>query len=109
MSLSRFAIAAAVVTAVGSAASPPPNTGSISGCTPTKGTDSKGIYRSKFDDATGKLSRPELAAEMDSPSFITIHPNKKFLYARSARATVRTADRSLRSRLDAKTGALVRS
>ena len=42
---------------------------------------SKGIYRSKFDDATGKLSAPELAAEMGSPSFVAIHPTNKFLYA----------------------------
>src|SRR5580692_7162791 len=42
---------------------------------------SKGIYRSKFDDKTGKLSEPELAAEVPSPSFLAIHPNGKFLYA----------------------------
>ncbi len=48
----------------------------------TGGKDgSKGIHRSKFDDATGKLSEPEVAAEMGSPSFLAIHPNKKFLYA----------------------------
>src|SRR5262249_13933272 len=42
---------------------------------------STGIYRSKLDGATGKLAEPELAAEMVSPSFLTIHPNGKFLYA----------------------------
>jgi 6-phosphogluconolactonase len=42
---------------------------------------SKGIYRAKFDAATGKLGTPELAAEMGSPSFLAIHPNGKFLYA----------------------------
>lgn len=42
---------------------------------------SKGIHRSKFDSKTGKLSEPEVAAEMGSPSFVAIHPNKKFLYA----------------------------
>jgi 6-phosphogluconolactonase len=42
---------------------------------------SQGIYRAKFDSATGKLGRPELAAEMGSPSFLAIHPNGKFLYA----------------------------
>ena len=42
---------------------------------------SKGIYRAKFDAATGKLGEPELAAEMGSPSFVAIHPNGKFLYA----------------------------
>jgi 6-phosphogluconolactonase len=42
---------------------------------------SKGIYRARFDAATGKLGQPELAAEMGSPSFLAIHPNGKFLYA----------------------------
>src|SRR5262245_15645721 len=42
---------------------------------------SKGIYRTKFDTATGKLAAAELAAEMGSPSVLTIHPNGKFLYA----------------------------
>src|SRR5947207_943862 len=42
---------------------------------------SQGIYRSKLDGHTGKLTAPELAAEMGSPSFVTIHPNNKFLYA----------------------------
>jgi 6-phosphogluconolactonase len=42
---------------------------------------SKGIYVSRFDDTTGKLSAPELAAETANPSFLAIHPSKKFLYA----------------------------
>jgi 6-phosphogluconolactonase len=42
---------------------------------------SKGIYRSKFDNKTGRIGEAELAAEMGSPSFVAIHPNKKFLYA----------------------------
>lgn len=42
---------------------------------------SKGIYRAKLDAKTGKLSEPEVAAEMGSPSFVTIHPTGKFLYA----------------------------
>jgi 6-phosphogluconolactonase len=42
---------------------------------------SKGIYRSKMDAHTGKLTEPELAAEMGSPSFLAVHPNGKFLYA----------------------------
>jgi 6-phosphogluconolactonase len=48
----------------------------------TGGKDgSKGIYRSKFDNQTGTLGAAELAAEMESPSFVTIHPSGKFLYA----------------------------
>ena len=41
---------------------------------------SQGIYVSKFDAATGQLSPPELAAETGSPSFLEIHPSKKYLY-----------------------------
>jgi 6-phosphogluconolactonase len=42
---------------------------------------SQGIYVSRFHAATGELSEPELAAEMVNPSFLTISPNHKFLYA----------------------------
>ncbi|MBL9190285.1 MAG: lactonase family protein [Opitutaceae bacterium] len=45
------------------------------------GPKSKGIYRAKFDAATGRLSAAELAAECSSPSFLAVHPNGKFLYA----------------------------
>lgn len=42
---------------------------------------SKGIYVSRFDTATGKLSEPNLAAETANPSFVALHPNRRFLYA----------------------------
>jgi len=42
---------------------------------------SKGIYASRFDAATGKLTEPELAAETRNPSFLALNPNKRFLYA----------------------------
>ena len=45
------------------------------------GPKSKGIYVSRFDSATGKLSSPELVAETKSPSFLALHPNGRFLYA----------------------------
>lgn len=45
------------------------------------GAKSKGIYVSRFDSATGKLSEPELAAETQSPSFLAVNPAGKFLYA----------------------------
>ena len=45
------------------------------------GEKSKGIYLSHFDTSSGKLTPPELAAETKSPSFLAIHPNKRFLYA----------------------------
>src|SRR5258708_24916587 len=46
--------------------------------TPAK---SKGIYVSRLDLATGKLSPPQVAAETTSPSFLAIHKNGKYLYA----------------------------
>jgi 6-phosphogluconolactonase len=45
------------------------------------GPKSQGIYVSRLDPATGKLSKPELAAEMVNPSWVTLHPNGRFLYA----------------------------
>src|SRR5262249_14694101 len=45
------------------------------------GPKSKGIYRCEIDLKTGELSKPELAAEVKSPSFLAIHPTTKFLYA----------------------------
>src|SRR5262245_62921889 len=106
MLLARFAVVAValvVLASVGSAAEHWVFLGTYTG-----GKDgSKGIYRCKLDDTTGKLSEPEVAAEMGSPSFVTIHPNKKFLYAvgegggKDGGAVVAFA-------LDAKTGALTK-
>jgi 6-phosphogluconolactonase len=45
------------------------------------GKKSKGIYVSRLDTGSGKLSAPELAAEITSPSFLAVHPNERFLYA----------------------------
>jgi 6-phosphogluconolactonase len=45
------------------------------------GKDSKGIYRFDFDPATGKVDNLDLAAEVSNPSFLAIHPTKKYLYA----------------------------
>jgi 6-phosphogluconolactonase len=42
---------------------------------------SRGIYRSVLDLETGNLSDPVLVAEARNPSFLEIHPNRKFLYA----------------------------
>lgn len=42
---------------------------------------SKGIYRAQLDPQTGKLTEPVLAAEAEGPSFLTLHPNGKYLYA----------------------------
>jgi 6-phosphogluconolactonase len=45
------------------------------------GGKSQGIYVSRFNPATGRLTAPELAAETASPSFLAIHPNQRFLYS----------------------------
>jgi len=42
---------------------------------------SKGIYSLQFDDSSGKLSAPTLAAESDSPSFLAMHPTGRYVYA----------------------------
>jgi 6-phosphogluconolactonase len=42
---------------------------------------SKGIYVCRLDAKTGKLTSPELAAEVPNPSFLAVHPNRRFLYA----------------------------
>jgi 6-phosphogluconolactonase len=42
---------------------------------------SKGIYVSRFHAASGELTPPELAAEIINPSFLTISPDHKYLYA----------------------------
>lgn len=47
----------------------------------TKPGKSQGIYVMRLDTATGKVSDPQLAAEMGSPSFLTIHPSDKYLFA----------------------------
>lgn len=44
-------------------------------------SQSKGIYVSRFNAATGELSEPQLAAEMINPSFLTVAPNHRFVYA----------------------------
>jgi 6-phosphogluconolactonase len=42
---------------------------------------SKGIYRASFDPETGNLGEPALAAELPSPSFLTIDAAGKHVYA----------------------------
>jgi len=49
---------------------------------PRYGTgESKGIYLSRFNAVTGNLTQPELAAETANPSYLAIHPNRRFLYS----------------------------
>jgi 6-phosphogluconolactonase len=45
------------------------------------GGKSLGIYLSRFDPQTGRLTAPELAAQTPNPTFLALHPNGRFLYA----------------------------
>ncbi len=45
------------------------------------GPMSKGIYQCELNVKDGSLSAATLAGETSSPSFVAIHPNKKYLYA----------------------------
>lgn len=45
------------------------------------GKGSQGIYVAEFDLASGQLDKPSLAAKLDNPSFLAIHPSGKYLYA----------------------------
>ncbi len=51
------------------------------GCYTNAKSGSKGIYVSNFNSGSGQLSDPQLAVETGSPSFLAIHPSKKYLYA----------------------------
>ncbi|MFO7974810.1 MAG: lactonase family protein, partial [Candidatus Hydrogenedentota bacterium] len=42
---------------------------------------SEGIYLLDFDPQTGRLGEPKLAAEIENPSFLALHPTKPLLYA----------------------------
>jgi 6-phosphogluconolactonase len=44
-------------------------------------TNSKGIYVSRFDAASGELTAPALAAESVNPTFLAITPDHRFLFA----------------------------
>ena len=68
-SLSRFAVA-----------KPPSKYLAFIGTYTTK-TDSKGIYAFRFDAATGQLTPIGVAAQTQDPSFLTISPNQKYVYA----------------------------
>ncbi len=46
----------------------------------TRGTKSEGIYRCKLNLATGALQSLGVAARVDNPSFLALHPSGRFLY-----------------------------
>ena len=66
------------------------------------GEQSKGIYTFQFDPASGDMTPVKLAGEVVNPSFLTIHPNRKFLYAVSELPKGSVTAFAI----DAKTGAL---
>jgi 6-phosphogluconolactonase len=107
MSFSRFVLAAAALFAAGSAASATEYWVFFGTYTGKGEQDSKGIYRAKFDDKTGKLSELEPAAEMGSPSFLAIHPSGKFLYA-VGEGQSKDGGPVVAFALDAKTGAITK-
>jgi 6-phosphogluconolactonase len=43
--------------------------------------NSQGIYRCRFDLSSGELQVPALAAEVVNPSFLAVHPSRRYLYA----------------------------
>ena len=45
------------------------------------GPKSQGIYALKFDAVKGSVDELGLAGEIQSPSFLALHPNHKYLYA----------------------------
>ena len=47
----------------------------------TNSNKSKGIHAFRMDAKSGKLTPIGLAGEVVNPSFLTIHPNRKNLYA----------------------------
>jgi 6-phosphogluconolactonase len=69
---------------------------------------SKGIYRFELDLATGKLTNRELAAEVEQPSFLALHPRNLFLYSvgEYGKLGAKKTGAVNSFALDAKTGAL---
>src|SRR4051794_10690178 len=49
--------------------------------TTAKKEAAQGIYRFDYDAASGKLTPAGRVANVVNPSYLTIHPNKKFVYA----------------------------
>lgn len=52
----------------------------------TNSGKSKGIYCYAFDPASGSLTETSSTGGIENPSFLAIHPNKKYLYAVSEKA-----------------------
>ena len=74
------------------------------------GTKSQGIYAARFDSQTGALTAPELVAEAVNPTFLAVHPNRRFLYAvqEVATATGKSSPAVTAYAIEAATGRLTR-
>ncbi len=48
---------------------------------PGSGSNGEGIYRFAMNAETGALTERTLAAKSNNPSWIAIHPSKRYLYA----------------------------
>src|SRR5580692_3101665 len=68
---------------------------------------SLGIYVSRLDMDSGKLSTPELAAAVDSPNYLAVSPDDRFLFA-AARAGGKDPGSIVSFTIDGKTGRLRR-
>ena len=78
--ITTFAASLSVV-AAGTAAAPPAAPDFFVYIGTYTGPQSQGIYVYKFSTATGHLTPLGLAGQSDRPSFVTIHPNHRYLYA----------------------------
>ena len=75
---SFFLFAVCVVTA---AAAAPKEYFVYLGTYTESGSTSKGIYVYRFDAESAKLTSIGLAAQTTNPSFLAVHPNRRFVYA----------------------------
>src|SRR4029077_19314488 len=55
----------------------------ISHGNPVSGSQSEGIYVSRFQPSTGDITEARLAAKISNPSFLAVSPDHRFLYAAS--------------------------
>src|SRR5229473_8068839 len=69
----------------------------------TTKTESKGIYGYEFDADTGRLTPKGVAAETRDPSWVAVHPGRKYLYAANESGKASTVSAFA---VDAKSGEL---
>lgn len=78
----RFVFFFTVIMSVSSASSLATNPASLTAYvgTYTKTSDSRGVYRIRFDATKGAFGQPELVAELVNPSFVALRPDRRSLY-----------------------------